>query len=128
MELGARDLAVAVRVRPASGPSTLLAGPLLTSAGGRPDEVRVGGRWQANSGPALLDASLKGLGLAQLPDYYVEKHLASGELVSVLDHFRHSDTAVWAVYPRHRHLSPKVRQFVDFMVERFEGGIPGLDA
>ena len=37
-------IAVAVRVRPASGPSTLLAGPLLTSAGGRPDEVRVGTR------------------------------------------------------------------------------------
>jgi|TARA_B100000700_G_scaffold297117_1_gene361708 DNA-binding transcriptional LysR family regulator len=87
-------------------------------------EVRVGGRWQANSGPALLDASLKGLGLAQLPDYYVEKHLASGELVSVLDHFRHSDTAVWAVYPRHRHLSPKVRQFVDYLVAHIHDVLP----
>ena len=37
-------IAVAVRVRPASSPSTLLAGPLLTSAGGRPDEVRIGTR------------------------------------------------------------------------------------
>lgn len=79
-------------------------------------EFRVQGRWQANSGPALLDAALKGLGLAQLPDYYVEPYLQSGELVSVLDAFQHSDTAVWAVYPRHRHLSPKVRLLVDHLV------------
>nr|WP_163500708.1 LysR family transcriptional regulator [Halomonas socia] len=79
-------------------------------------EVRVHGPWQANSGPALLDAALKGLGLAQLPDYYVEPYLQSGELVSVLDAFQHTDTAVWAVYPRHRHLSPKVRLLVDHLV------------
>lgn len=86
---------------------------------GRRREVRVSGRWQANSGPALLDAALKGLGLAQLPDYYVEEHLASGRLVSVLDAYQYTDTAVWVVYPRHRHLSPKIRQFVDFLSERF---------
>ncbi|QJQ94800.1 MULTISPECIES: LysR substrate-binding domain-containing protein [Halomonadaceae] len=80
-------------------------------------EVRISGRWQANSGPALLDAALKGLGLAQLPDYYVKPYLRSGELVSVLDAYQHSDTAVWAVYPRHRHLSPKVRLLVDHLAE-----------
>lgn len=79
-------------------------------------EVRVTGRWQGNSGPALLDAALKGLGLAQLPDYYVEPYLQSGDLISVLDTFQHTDTAVWAVYPRHRHLSPKVRLLVDHLV------------
>lgn len=79
-------------------------------------EVRIQGRWQANSGPALLDAALKGLGLAQLPDYYVDPYLKSGELISVLDAFQHTDTAVWAVYPRHRHLSPKVRLLVDHLV------------
>ncbi|MDN2655704.1 LysR family transcriptional regulator [Cobetia sp. 14N.309.X.WAT.E.A4] len=93
---------------------------------GQRREVRISGSWQANSGPALLDATLKGLGLAQIPDYYVAPHLASGQLISVLDEYQVRDTGVWIVYPRHRHLSPKVRQFVDFMVERFEGGIPGL--
>ncbi|MBH8579021.1 LysR family transcriptional regulator [Bisbaumannia pacifica] len=87
-------------------------------------EIRVQGKWRADSGPALLDAALKGLGLAQLPDYYVEEYLASGELISVLDTFRHRDTAVWAVYPRHRHLSPKVRQFVDHLVAYLPGSLP----
>lgn len=87
-------------------------------------EVRVAGPWESNSGPALLDAALKGLGLAQLPDYYVEPHLASGELLSVLDAYRHDDSAVWAITPRHRHRSPKIRQFIDFLVERLPERLP----
>ncbi|MFY0991394.1 LysR family transcriptional regulator [Halomonas sp. C05BenzN] len=87
-------------------------------------EVRVEGAWEANSGPALLDAALKGLGLAQLPDYYVDEHLENGDLVSVLDTYRHSDTAVWAVYPRHRHRSPKVRQFIDYLIEHIGEKLP----
>ncbi|MGM0433582.1 MAG: LysR substrate-binding domain-containing protein, partial [Pseudomonadota bacterium] len=73
--------------------------------------------WRGNSGEALLDAVLKGIGLAQLPDYYVRPYLETGELVSVLDDCMCTHTAVWVVYPRHRHVSPKVRQFVDFLVE-----------
>jgi DNA-binding transcriptional LysR family regulator len=85
---------------------------------GQRREIRVSGRWQANSGPALLDATLRGLGLSQLPDYYVDEHIAKGSLVPVLEDFRFGDTGVWAVYPRHRHLSPKVRQFVDYLAEQ----------
>ena len=87
-------------------------------------ELRVQAAWRANSGPALLDAALKGLGLAQLPDYYVEEHLASGTLISVLDAYRHDDAAVWAVFPRHRQRSPKVRQFVDHLVAHLPGSLP----
>ncbi|GHB00399.1 LysR family transcriptional regulator [Modicisalibacter luteus] len=91
----------------------------LFEVNGQRREVRINGRWQANSGPALLDAALKGLGLAQLPDYYVEEYLASGRLVSVLDNVQFIGTAVWAVYPRHRHLSPKIRQFIDYLCAHF---------
>ncbi|WP_151702375.1 LysR family transcriptional regulator [Nitrincola alkalilacustris] len=83
-------------------------------------EVRVSGRWHGNSGLALLDASLKGLGLTQLPDYYVEEHIKQGELIPVLGDFQFKDSAVWIVYPRHRHLSPKVRMFIDFLVAEIE--------
>jgi len=80
--------------------------------------VKVGGNWSCNSGPALLDAALRGLGLVQLPDYYVSEHLQNGTLISVLDNFRQPDSAVWAVYPPNRHLSPKVRLLVDFLREQ----------
>ena len=60
-------------------------------------------------------AALRGLGLCQLPDYYVLEHLRSGALVSLLDNQQPPDTAVWALYPQQRHLSPKVRQLVEFL-------------
>ncbi|WP_305857372.1 LysR family transcriptional regulator [Balneatrix alpica] len=81
--------------------------------------LRVQGNWRANSGPAILDAVLKGLGIAQLPDYYVDPFLASGELIALLEDYQHQDAGVWAVYPKSRHLSPKVRQCVDFLAEAF---------
>ncbi|TBU94755.1 LysR substrate-binding domain-containing protein [Phytopseudomonas dryadis] len=80
---------------------------------GRETSLRVQGNWRCNSGQAVLDAALRGLGLCQLPDYYVLEHLRSGALVSLLDNHQPPNTAVWALYPQQRHLSPKVRQLVD---------------
>ena len=80
---------------------------------GRESTQRVQGNWRCNSGQAVLDAALRGLGLCQLPDYYVLEHLRSGALVSLLDNQQPPNTAVWALYPQQRHLSPKVRQLVN---------------
>lgn len=101
-------------------------GNWLFAQNGLRKDVIVRGNWQANSGPGLLDAALKGLGIAQLPDYYVDEHLASGRLQSVLDDYRYTDTGVWVVYPQQRYLAPKVRFFIDFLVERFAQGVAGL--
>jgi DNA-binding transcriptional LysR family regulator len=98
----------------------------LLSDGGQRKDLQVRGNWQANSGPALLDAALKGLGLAQLPDYYVDEFLADSRLVKVLDDYRFNDAGVWVVYPQQRHLAPKVRLFIDFLAERFAGGVASL--
>lgn len=81
----------------------------------RDTSMRVQGNWRCNSGQAVLEAALRGVGLCQLPDYYVLEHLRSGALVSLLDNQQPPDTAVWAIYPQQRHLSPKVRQLVDFL-------------
>lgn len=79
----------------------------------RDTSMRVQGNWRCNSGQAVLEAALRGVGLCQLPDYYVLEHLRSGALVSLLDNQQPPDTAVWAIYPQQRHLSPKVRRLVD---------------
>jgi DNA-binding transcriptional LysR family regulator len=84
---------------------------------GRETAHRAQGNWRCNSGQAVLDAALRGLGLCQLPDYYVREHLRSGALVSLLDNQQPPNTAVWALYPQQRHLSPKVRQLVGFLKE-----------
>ncbi|GAA6205705.1 MULTISPECIES: LysR family transcriptional regulator [Thalassotalea] len=84
---------------------------------GKERNLRVNGRLRYNSGPGLVDAALKGLGIVQLPDYYVENYLQTGELISFLDNFRVADEGVWAVYPQNRHLSPKIRLLVDFLAK-----------
>lgn len=84
---------------------------------GREFSQRVQGNWRCNSGQAVLDAALQGVGLCQLPDYYVQKHLKEGALVSLLEAHQPPNTAVWALYPQQRHLSPKVRKLVDYLKE-----------
>ncbi len=87
---------------------------------GREQLLRVQGNWRCNSGEAVLDAALRGFGLCQLPDYYVQQHLRSGALVALLEAQQPPNTAVWALYPQQRHLSPKVRQLVDHL----KSGLP----
>jgi DNA-binding transcriptional LysR family regulator len=88
---------------------------------GREISQRVQGNWRCNSGQAVLDAALQGIGLCQLPDYYVLEHLNSGALVSLLEAHQPPNTAVWALYPQQRHLSPKVRRLVDYLKEGLAG-------
>ena len=80
--------------------------------------IRVSGKIRYNSGYSLVDAALKGLGIVQLPDYYVQKHLTIGRLMTVLDEYREQEEGIWAVYPHNRHLSPKIRLLVDYLAER----------
>ena len=85
---------------------------------GREVALRPSGRWRCNSGAAVLDAALQGLGLCQLPDFYVAEALASGALVSLLDDARPPDEGVWAVHPHPRHVPPKVRAMIDWLYDR----------
>lgn len=84
---------------------------------GKETNIRVTGKLRYNSGLGLVDAALKGLGIVQLPDYYVQEHIESGALITLLDNYREPDEGIWAVYPHNRHLSPKVRLLVDYLVE-----------
>lgn len=80
--------------------------------------IKVTGRIHCNSGFALLNAASRGLGLVQLPEYYVHEALGSGKLVEVLSDYRDEKEGIWAVYPHNRNLSPKVRLLVDFLAEK----------
>lgn len=72
-----------------------------------------------DDGAALCAAACAGFGLAQLHGYYTDAAIAAGRLVPVLQKFTPPVDPISLVYPQTRHLSPKVRAFVDFMVERF---------
>lgn len=79
-------------------------------------KIRVKGRLRYNSGYSLVDAALKGLGIVQLPDYYVHHYLQRGQLVTLLDNFRGLDEGIWALYPHNRHLSPKIKLLVEYIL------------
>ncbi len=89
---------------------------------GHPRNVRIRGNVRCDSGRALLDAALKGVGIVQLPDYYVGPALEAGTLVPLLTHYQEDDDGIWAVYPHNRHLSPKVRMLLDYFVDSL--GVP----
>jgi LysR family transcriptional regulator, regulator for bpeEF and oprC len=77
------------------------------------------GNMSFSDGGALCEAACAGYGLAQMHDYYLDHEIARGKLVPVLDKFKPKADAIWLVYPPTRHLTPKVRAFVDFMTARF---------
>lgn len=91
-----------------------------------PVTVKVNGPLRANNGEALMDAALTGLGILMLPTFIAGAHLASGALVPIMTDYAPRPLTINAVYPHNRHLSAKVRAFVDFMVERF-GTTPAWD-
>jgi DNA-binding transcriptional LysR family regulator len=84
---------------------------------GRRWPIEVHGRLRVNNGDALREAALKGVGIVTLPSFIVGCDLQAGTLVALLTDYTPQDLAINAVYPHNRHLSPKVRAFVDFLVE-----------
>lgn len=91
---------------------------------GRVVEHRPQGRLSCNSGYAVIDAALAGLGLCQLPDFYVQPHLRSGALVELLAEQRPPAEDVWAVYPHRRHLPAKVRMTIEHLQQEFRDRAP----
>jgi DNA-binding transcriptional LysR family regulator len=72
-----------------------------------------------NNAEVLRDVAVKGRGIALIPEFIADAALKSGKLRTVLDDFRAPPLSLYAVYPSTRHLSVKVRLFIDFLVERF---------
>lgn len=81
--------------------------------------VRVSGPLRGNNGELLRDAAVAGMGIVMSPTFLCGNALSSGTLLSFMADSLPSDAGVNAVYPQNRHLSPKVRVFVDFLVQRF---------
>jgi DNA-binding transcriptional LysR family regulator len=79
--------------------------------------ITVTGNYSCNSGSSLRDAALKGIGIIQLPDYYVQTDIENGDLQVLLPDYQPRGDGIWALYPQNRHLSAKVRTLVDYLAE-----------
>jgi DNA-binding transcriptional LysR family regulator len=88
-------------------------------ADGQRHPVRINGPVRANNGHMLATLAALGMGVVLEPDFIVEPEIAAGRLRVLLPGFAPPRSVIAAVYPSRRHLSPKVRAFVDFLAARF---------
>ena len=98
-------------------------GRALPYAMQRGDErLRVHGRYAlaVDDGNAYLQAGLAGLGILWLPDYMARPHLASGELARLFEDWDMETMPMYLAYPPNRHVSAKLRAFIDWVVELME--------
>ncbi|MBV6631730.1 MAG: LysR family transcriptional regulator [Alphaproteobacteria bacterium] len=80
-------------------------------------DTPVTGPLQCNSLSMLRTATLAGLGIARLPTYVVGPDIKNGRLVELLTGHHVDAVPVYAVFPTAQQMSPKVRVFIDFMVD-----------
>lgn len=86
---------------------------------GKDRVVRVAGRLHSNNGDLNAEAAARGAGIAFEPAFIVGPDLRAGRLVPLLQEFVPPPLPIYAVYPSRKHLSAKVRVFVDFLAARF---------
>jgi len=84
-------------------------------------QIKMTPRLRATNGDFLRDAAVAGAGVLIEPRFIIYEALRDGSLVEILPDYQWQQTAAYAVYPPTRHLSVRVRAFVNFLVERYKG-------
>lgn len=82
-----------------------------------PFSMRIAGHYRINSGDALREAAVAGLGIIQGTHWLVRKDLESGAVVPILEPFADSGVPVSILYTANRHVPHKVRAFLDFLIQ-----------
>ncbi len=83
------------------------------------ERIKTAGTLNVNNGDALRQAALVGHGIVYLPSFLVADDVRSGRLTPLLTRHTNLETNLLAVYPESRHISPKVRAMIDWLVEEF---------
>ncbi len=84
-------------------------------------DVTVDGPLEINEGSLIIAAAVSGMGIIMVPDWIIRELLVTGTLVQVLSDYQiePKGTPVNAVYPARSHLPPKVRVFIDYLIEQY---------
>ncbi|MGY6236670.1 LysR family transcriptional regulator [Burkholderia ambifaria] len=98
--------------------------PLVMHRSG--ETIAVQGRYAlaVDDGNAYLAAGVAGLGIMWLPHYMAKAHLERGELVTLFDDWRLDPMPLYIAYPPNRHVSAKLRAFIDWVVELMNAPAP----
>lgn len=94
---------------------------LYRDADGKQRKVKVNSVLRASSGDYLCNAAALGAGVVIQPMFIASQAIRSGNLVPILTDYDWPASPAYVLYPPTRHLSFRVRAFIDFLVERFQG-------
>ena len=97
---------------------------VCTDSNGERHRIALNVAMRASSGDFLCAAAANGLGIAMQPTFIAGELISRGDLVPLLTQYQWPVTPAWAIYPPTRHLSFRVRAFIDFVAERFAGMPP----
>ena len=92
----------------------------VTAPSGEKRQVRTAGSLTVNDGQSLLNAAIGGLGIAYLPSFLYAEPLRQGQLEDVIPELPMEVQGIYAIYPPGRYTQPKVRAFIDFLVDQFK--------
>lgn len=92
----------------------------ITAPSGEQRQVRTGGWLTVNDGQSLLNAAIGGLGIAYLPSFLYADPMRAGLVEDVIPDLPVDIQGVYAIYPPGRYTQPKVRSFIDFLVDAFK--------
>ncbi|PLP96716.1 LysR family transcriptional regulator [Cupriavidus pauculus] len=81
------------------------------------------GRITARHGESYVSAGEAGLGIIQVPLYHVASQLRAGTLLELLPQYPPPKLPITVLYPHHRHLTPRLRVFIDWLVSVFSSDI-----
>ena len=86
---------------------------------GREQVITATGHLHGNNGDIISNAAAEGLGVIVQPTFLLHELLRTRRLVRVLAEWEVADSTIYAVYPSRQFLAPKVRAFIDLLLERF---------
>ena len=82
--------------------------------------LQISGRCRVNSSEVLLQMALDGMGIVLFPTYVLGPLLKSGRLKQILpEYVANADTSLYATYLPNRYMQPKVRAFIDHLLDHF---------
>ncbi|MCI5107633.1 MAG: LysR substrate-binding domain-containing protein [Pseudomonadales bacterium] len=85
----------------------------------RVENIQIDGHTRINNSLAIREAVIAGMGIARMPTFAVADAIRQGALVKLFPTLQTLEVSLFLLYPQRRHLSPKVRAFVDFMAGQF---------
>jgi DNA-binding transcriptional LysR family regulator len=87
--------------------------------GERTEKITIDPRYSVGSSLAVRDALRAGFGISLMPFPYVQDDLNDGRLQPALEDWSTVETTLYAVYSSRQHVAPKIRAFLDFLIEQF---------